>query len=300
MPLSSEPKREQPNTYFVEDRGSQEELNRLQVQDHLYTASMGGVLPEQPDPTSFQRVLDVGCGTGDWLIELAQTNPACTLLVGVDASLTFVEYARARANSAQVSDRVEFHVMDALRMLEFPNKFFDLVNHRLATSWLRTWDWPKLLQEYQRVCRPKGVVRITEGDWTAARNSVALSRLFDLSVKALSQAGHLFTPTGSGVTGELVRLLNQHGLQQVQTRAFTLEYRAGTPAGQHYFEDNRLAFRTMLPFLRKWTHVPAEYESIYQQALVEMQQPDFVATWNMLTAWGVVPPRRQERADAPS
>jgi len=300
MPSAPEPRREQPSTYVVEDRSNSEELNRLQILDRLLTAGMGGVLPEQPDRTIFRRVLDVGCGTGGWLIELAQTTPTCTLLIGVDASRAFVEYARAQAEAAHVSDRVEFYVADALRMLEFPADSFDLVNHRAAVSWLRTWDWPKLLQEYQRVCRPKGVVRITEGDWTAARNSVALSRLFDLSVKALSQAGHLFTPTGSGVTGQLVRLLKQHGLQQVQTRAFTLEYRAGTPAGQHYFEDNRLAFRTMLPFLRKWTHVPAEYESIYQQALVEMQQPDFVATWNMLTAWGVVPPRRQERADAPS
>jgi ubiquinone/menaquinone biosynthesis C-methylase UbiE len=293
-------RQEHPSTYVVQDRSNREELARLQLQDDLMTQGMGGVLPEQPDPASLRRVLDVGCGTGGWLIETARSYPSISLLIGVDISRTYVEYARTQAEAARVSDRVEFHVMDALRMLEFPNKFFDLVNHRLATSWLRTWDWPKLLQEYQRVCRPKGVVRITEGDWTAARNSVALSRLFDLSVKALSQAGHLFTPTGSGVTGQLVRLLKQHGLQQVQTRAFTLEYRAGTPAGQHYFEDNRLAFRTMLPFLRKWTHVPAEYESIYQQALVEMQQPDFVATWNMLTAWGVVPPRRQERADAPS
>jgi len=75
----------------------------------------------------------------------------------------------------------------------------------------------------------------------------------------------------------------------VQTCAFTLEYHAGTPAWQHYFEDNALAFRTMLPFLHKWTRVPHDYENISQQALSEMQQPDFVATWNLLTAWGKTP-----------
>jgi len=298
MPLSSEPKREQPNTYFVEDRGSQEELNRLQVQDHLYTASMGGVLPEQPDPTSFQRVLDVGCGTGDWLIELAQTNPACTLLVGVDASLTFVEYARARANSAQVSDRVEFHVMDALRMLEFPNHFFNLVNHRLASSWLRTWDWPKLLQEYQRVCRPGGVVRVTEYEGMTVSNSPALTRFTELVTAALYQAGHFFTPANEDTAGELARLLSQHGLQQVQTHLYPLEYRAGTSAWQSFFENSKLFGRTILPFLRKWTRVPDDYEELYQQMLREMQQPDFVATWGLLTAWGRVPTRTRKQADS--
>src|SRR5579883_3384815 len=130
MSTSPEPKREQPNTYVVQDRSNQEELSRLQIQDRLFTQAMGGVLPEQPDPTIFTRVLDVGCGTGDWLIELAQTTPSCKLLVGVDASRTFVEYARAQAQAAQVSDRVEFYVGDALRMLEFPTGFFDLVNQR--------------------------------------------------------------------------------------------------------------------------------------------------------------------------
>lgn len=138
-------------------------------------------MPEQPDPTRFPRVLDVGCGTGNWLIAQAQTIPSCTRLVGVDASPRFVEFARAQAKAAQVSDRVEFHVADALRMLEFPDHSFDLVNHRLASSWLRTWDWRKLLQEYQRVCYPGGVVRITEYEGMAVSNSpgpFALLRTF--------------------------------------------------------------------------------------------------------------------------
>lgn len=294
MPLSPEPKREQPNTYFVEDRGSQEELNRLLVQDQLYTAGMGGVLPEQPDPTAFQRVLDVGCGTGGWLIELAQTNPTCTLLVGVDASLKFVEYARAQAKAAQVSDRVEFYVMDALRMLEFPNRYFDLVNHRLASSWLRTWDWGKLLQEYQRVCRPGGVVRVTEYEGMVVSNSPALTRFSELSSAALHQAGHFFTPTNEGTAGELARLFSQYGLQEMQTRLCPLEYRAGTSAWQSFFENTRLFSRTISPFLHKWTRVPDDYEAIYQQMLSEMQQPDFVATWSLLTAWGRVPAQIEE------
>jgi hypothetical protein len=46
----------------------------------------------------------------------------------------------------------------------------------------------------------------------------------------------------------------------------------------------RLTYRTVVPFLRKWTHVPDDYEDIYQQALRDLQQPDFVATCSLLTA----------------
>src|SRR5215472_7856479 len=136
MSTSEDPRREHPSTYMVPNRSSEEELNRLSIQDQLITTSMGGVLPEQPDTARFQRVLDVGCGTGGWLIEMARAYPDATLLVGVDISERLLDYARTQAREQQVDERVEFHMMDALRSLEFPAYYFDLVNHRLGSSFL--------------------------------------------------------------------------------------------------------------------------------------------------------------------
>ncbi|HEY7418079.1 MAG TPA: class I SAM-dependent methyltransferase, partial [Ktedonobacteraceae bacterium] len=76
-----------------------------------------------------------------------------------------LDYARAQAETHHVSDRVEFHIMDALRMLEFPTGFFDLVNMRCAQSYLRTWDWSKILQEARKVSKSGGVIRFTEADF---------------------------------------------------------------------------------------------------------------------------------------
>lgn len=298
--MPEERRTEQPSTYFVADRSNQEELSRIHIQDHMVTTAMGGVLPEQANPAVFQRVLDVGCGTGNWLIELAKVVPTCTLLVGVDASRTYVEYAREQAAAAQVSDRVEFHIADALRMLEFPAGYFDLVNQRLAASWLRTWDWQKILQEYQRVAGEGGVIRITEPAWVPQSTSPALTRLFELFLQASYQAGHLFTPVSDGLTSELAPLLQRHGMQQVQTRASTTLYRAGTPEGQYWAEDMRLLFRTIQPFLRKWARVPEDYEQTYQQMLDEMERPDFEATGVLLTAWGTVAEQAAKHAERPS
>ena len=282
----SSSRREHPSTYFVQDRDNQEELARLQLQDQLSTASMGGVLPEQPDPSSFKRILDIGCGTGRWLIETAKTYPGITQLFGIDISGKMLDYARAQAEANQVSDRIEFIVMDALRMLEFPTHFFDLVNMRLASGWIRKWEWPKLLQEAQRVCKPGGVIRFTEFEFGVESSSSALNRLNHLFIQTLYQAGYYFTPSINGLTAHLAGLMHQHGVQNVQTRTYTFESRAGTPGGQLLAEDTRLVYRTALPFLRKWTQVPDDYEDIYQQMLVEMQAPDFVTTWQVLTAWG--------------
>ena len=66
-----------------------------------------------------------------------------------------IEYAREQATQQHVADRVEFRVMDALRMLEFPAFSFDLVNLRCAQGFMRTWDWPKMISELLRVCSPE-------------------------------------------------------------------------------------------------------------------------------------------------
>ncbi|MBV9229850.1 MAG: class I SAM-dependent methyltransferase, partial [Chloroflexi bacterium] len=103
-------------------------MTRQKIQDQMLTAGMGGVLPEQEDLSKIRRVLDVGCGTGCWLIEMAKAYPNLSLLIGVDVSKRMIEYAHAQAEAEGVSDRVSFHVMDALLVLEFPDQYFDLVN----------------------------------------------------------------------------------------------------------------------------------------------------------------------------
>jgi predicted TPR repeat methyltransferase len=66
MPYVTEPPKENPSAYFVMDRSNLEEMTRLDNQDTMLTKGMG-VMPEQPDPTNFKRILDIGCGTGGWL-----------------------------------------------------------------------------------------------------------------------------------------------------------------------------------------------------------------------------------------
>lgn len=287
MATPSDPQRELPGTYPVEDRANKEELQRLHLQDHLINMSMGGLLAEQPEPTRFQSILDVGCGTGGWLIELAKTYPHVSRLIGVDVSGAMLDFARTQAVREGVAERVEFLLMDALRMLEFPNEFFDLVNQRLGASWLRTWDWPKLLQEYLRVVQPGGVIRITEADMMpTSHNSPALMQLCDLMLRALYQSGHLYTPDRDGIVNDLARLLRQHGVSDVQTRTYVFEYHAGSVEGKLMAEDGKRLFRTAKPFLQKWLRLPENYEELYQQMIEEMNRPDFAATMRVLTAWG--------------
>ncbi|GAC1642699.1 MAG: 27-O-demethylrifamycin SV methyltransferase [Ktedonobacteraceae bacterium] len=279
-------KKERPSTYFVQDRQNKEELVRVKHQDQMITASMGGVLPEQADPARFRRILDVGCGTGGWIIDAAMAYPHMSL-VGIDISSRMVDYARIEAETQHVNDRVEFHVMDALKELSFPDASFDLVNLRLGVSYLRTWDWPRVLGELRRLISPGGVVRLTDNDIIHRSNSPALLKLDEIATCALFRAGHLFVEEGTGLTAHLARLLKQYVGNQVQTRTYALQFQAGTPEGQAYYEDMARVFKTTLPFIQKWGCAPGDYDAIYQQALKEMQKSDFHVTWNYLTAWTI-------------
>jgi SAM-dependent methyltransferase len=289
MPTPPNPfSKERPSTYFVQDRQDERELLRLTIQDRMLTASMGGVLPEQPDPTIFRRVLDVACGTGGWVIDVAQNYPSLSLF-GIDISRGMIDYARQQAKAAGVADRVEFAVMDALLVLEFPSSFFDLVNVRLSGSFMLTEDWPKLLSELMRVTHSRGIVRITEPEIIHQSNSPALTRLLQMFQCAMFQSGHLFTEDTTGITAHLPGLLTEHGCQPVHTKAHVSDYQAGTPEGDAYYNDMMHAFRTLRPFLQRWGCITREYDAIYQQALNEMQQSTFHSTWNLLTAWGNKP-----------
>jgi ubiquinone/menaquinone biosynthesis C-methylase UbiE len=288
MSTSPDPRgKERPSTYFVQDRESQAEFERLTIQDQMITSGMGGVLPEQPDPSGFRRVLDVGCGTGQWLIELAQQYPTMSLF-GIDISKRMIDYARAQAEIHNVADRIEFAVMDALLILEFPPEFFDLANVRCSGSFMRTWEWPKLLSELLRVTRSEGVVRDTEPEIIIHSNSPAHEQIFEMFQHAMFQSGHLFKENTTGIIDHLPQLFIQHGFQQVQTRDYALKYPAGTAQGQAYYNDMQHFFGTIRPFLQKWGAISGDYEAIQQQALEEMQQSTFCATWNFRTAWGIV------------
>ncbi|HEX7736036.1 MAG TPA: class I SAM-dependent methyltransferase [Ktedonobacteraceae bacterium] len=287
MTMSPDPYRERASAYIVQDFSNQEEQQRLHLQDRLISTALGGLLPEQPEPTRFSHVLDVACGTGGWLIELAKAYPTLSRLIGVDISKHMVNRASAVAEEQHVQDRVSFRVMDALYLVDLPDNSFDLANLRLAVSFLRSWEWPQALQELRRVTRRGGVIRVTETDLPDQSTSPALQRLFHLLALAYRQAGRYFQDQAHGVSDELAGLLAQQSLQNIQTQIYRHKIRAGTENGQLFFEDMKHLFRTNVPFLHKWIKVPDDYEGLYQQMLYEMQQPDFAVTGQTITAWGV-------------
>src|SRR5579875_3771200 len=214
-------------------------------------------------------------------------------VVGIDISERMVRYAQRRAEAAGVAERVSFQVMDALLRLEFPDNSFDLVNERAAASFVRTTEWRKFLYRLQRVLRPSGVLRLTEGGMTVApaSHSPALEQFSNLSYHSLYKAGYWFEPTVTSIIDHLEELVAQTQYQHIHRKAYLYIYGPAiqTPESQAFIEDMRYGFRTIRPFIEKYSGFRGDYTALYQQAMQELEQPECRMQVQLLTVWGTKP-----------
>ncbi len=287
MSTSAEfPKNE--NTYFI-DTESGAEMARLLDQDRLYTRGMGGLFAELSDLSGVNRVLDIACGPGGWIQEVAFAHPEIEA-VGIDISETMIAYANAQV-SVQKLDNARFLVMDATRPLDFPDHSFDLVNARLLQGFMPVTAWPTLLQECKRITRAGGIIRFTETE-AGATTSPALEKLWDMLIQSVQRAGHTILPTGRmlGSTPMLCRFLREAGYQNVQLTAHALEYSHGTEFHYGFYQDWKVAFKLLQPYLiSQAVTTQEEVNQLYEQMVREMLMTDFYGVYFLCTATGERP-----------
>lgn len=276
------------NTYVV-DAESATEMARLLEQDRIVTQAMGGLFPERLDLSGVHTILDLACGPGGWVLEVARQYPEIEVS-GVDISRTMVEYARAHAR-ARGFDNAQFEVMDVLKPLDFLNNSFDLVNARTLIGFISPQTWPALLREAFRVCRPGGILRLTEWE-IPLTNSPALQKIDAMFLQALYLAGRSFSPDGRnfGIAPMLGQLLHDAGFKNIQKMAHAIDFSAGTEAREGFYQDFMIGFQLVQPFLTRMNLVTKEeFDLLYRQMLAEMLADDFCAITFSLTAWGRKP-----------
>lgn len=276
----------QQGDYFIETENAAE-MARLIKQDRFITQAMGGLFAERSDIASMRSILDLGCGPGQWVLDVAFNYPNIEV-AGVDISEIMVKYADARARSQGLSN-ASFGVMDITTPLDFSENAFDLINGRLI-AYLTPEQWTHLLQEGTRVLRPGGVLRLTENDVVCT--SPATDTLFSLFYSAMARARQSFSASGRvlGITSRLTSLLRKCGYKNVQHRASALDFSTGSEAHEVISDVVYVMFTLMKPFLIGTGVANAqEIDQLLKQMQIEIHADDFCAVMFLLTAWGEKP-----------
>lgn len=263
-------------------------MARLTDQDRLITKGMGGLFPERSDLSGIHRILDIGCGPGGWALEVAYAYPEIEV-VGFDISQAMIDYANRRARVQQL-DNAHFMVRDARDPFDVPDNSFDLVNARFI-AFLGPAQWPKLIDECQRITRPGGVIRLTESEW-AITNSPAHEQLYGMFYRAMKLAGQSYSPDGRiyDITPMLGGFLYKVGCINIQHMAHAIDFSAGTEDYEGFRRDWMVFNKLIQPFLIKMgVTTQEEVDQFYQQMEFEMLQDDYRGLMYILTVWGETP-----------
>ncbi|KUI65036.1 Demethylmenaquinone methyltransferase [Cytospora mali] len=133
--------------YFMPN--DEDEQDRLRILHQIYLNIFNLELTTIPleDPTA---VLDVGTGTGEWTMAMAERWPDCEV-TGVDISPTF---------ERAVPLNCHFEVLDGEDPWPWADNTFDMVHYRHMSGAFR--DWNVVYSETRRCLKPGGWVEILE------------------------------------------------------------------------------------------------------------------------------------------
>ncbi|GHO48660.1 class I SAM-dependent methyltransferase [Ktedonospora formicarum] len=251
------------NKRSIFDPEKAEEMYRLKLQGEYFTKVTG--LIEGLDPRGITDVVDLACGTGDWLINLMATYPHMRG-VGVDISERMLSSCQAQSID---QPNIAFQKIDILKpLLEFDDNSFDLVNARLLLAVETMNGWPQLFREVYRILRPGGTFRLVESDVAGQSNSPALDQFHHLEQRLLFDKEKIPTPYTLGITPYFQPMLTEAGFHHIQHQSWLNDVSWSHKEGNKFASDIYIELSLRLRPLLTPTYIAPE---AYDQLRKEME-----------------------------
>jgi len=205
----------------------QREMERLDFQHHLLRQVCGrNYLAPIAWPES---ILDVGCGTGRWAIEMADEFPAA-VVVGVDL-LPPAPYGWSPGNCF-------FQYASILDALPFSDGAFDFVHQRCFLDAVPYQAWSHVVHELLRVTSPRGTVEVLEFGLPPSLGP-GLSALYQLMIDLATRQGF-----DLGLADRLGWFLHSAEAVNIATQAIAI------PLGRHGGRLGALAQTNLMSVFR--------------------------------------------------
>jgi ubiquinone/menaquinone biosynthesis C-methylase UbiE len=156
-----------------------------------------------------RRILDVGCGTGRWLMEMSRLYPSARLY-GMDLVNQLEEHYSPRGLHLTLAD-----VQDGL---PYQTAWFDYVHQQFMRYFIPDNCWLQIIDEFYRICRPEGVVELVECELNVERPDEDTSQLLRALDTVARMAG-----IAQVATRGLNALLRQVGFVEIRYRCHVVK-----------------------------------------------------------------------------
>ncbi|RUP51416.1 S-adenosyl-L-methionine-dependent methyltransferase [Jimgerdemannia flammicorona] len=160
------------------------EACRLEMQHYVLRNFAHGSFQAPVEELLLQgcKVLDVGCGAGSWLLDMARSYPL-SMFVGTDITdVVFPDPDIIPPNCA-------FLKANTVTKLPFGDSSFDFVHQRLMVLGFTPGDWTTAMREVARVTKPGGWVELFEYDNRFQRAPASYSPIFYAAMTYLTSRG---------------------------------------------------------------------------------------------------------------
>lgn len=265
------------------------ECARLLKQDML-TNEYAFLLPDGFVPKRRMRIADIAAGTCGWIREVHREYPYVEL-DAVDNNIPIIEHAR-RHEATKNKRNVRFHVMDILQPLQFEDKTFDFVNMRFGVGVLPKECWSDVLKECNRICKPGGYIRLTEGATVDVAKAPAFHKMNDALMKIAWRLGKSFSETEVAIVPMLPRYIREAGfVNDIRSQCVLIDFSAGSDAHDLVTENFEMVFQNLKGAVLKVGAMSTkeEFDQTFEQIQKEFRDPAFAGVWYISSYQGRKP-----------
>lgn len=249
--------------------------------------ALGSLVPAAIDLKAIQRVLDVGCGNGEWARRLARQYPHIHVL-GVDTSVHLIQEALKRAREERLQS-LAFYQFGTAQALTFDDESFDLVHVHSLASFISTAMWTRILDEMIRVLKIGGWLNIVDYEH-GTTSSLAFNRLAAMGMAGVRALGGSIAPASPtrGAAARLYGFLVDAGLIDVSYSVHALDYGVNSNPGTRAFLDDFVVdMLNFKPFILQLGLTDEKtFDTLLAQTRVDFYLPDSCGYAYLISAVG--------------
>ncbi|RKP14157.1 S-adenosyl-L-methionine-dependent methyltransferase [Piptocephalis cylindrospora] len=249
------------------------EIDRLNEQHYMIKHVLGGQIHLSPmplPPSGPRSILDVGCGSGIWLMEAGDLykNAQCT---GIDQTTEFIP-------SSIASGRFHIVEADVQEGLPFPDDSFDFLFHRFLYVGAPNLDWDEYFSEAFRVCQPGATIEVVETSGLTCRQGPNTQR-----IQSIIETSVLLDARKSRrVVSQIGKCMNRAGFQDINRHIISI------PLGSWGGRVGKTALRSVMDILERAKPVilaqnaslsEEDLETLFNEYTVEVDQ--YRSFWNI-------------------